>query len=49
MKGLADVVASLPLDPLPNILLGSKKVVGPVEDNPVMGPFSNMNEWGIQS
>lgn len=29
MKGLADVVASLPLDPLPNILLWSKKVVGP--------------------
>jgi peptide/nickel transport system substrate-binding protein len=49
MKGLAEDVASLPLDPLPNILLWSKKVVGPIQDNPVMGPFFNMNEWGVQS
>ena len=48
MKGLASAVASLPLDPLPNILLWSDKVQGPVVDNPVMGPFYNMNQWGVK-
>jgi hypothetical protein len=37
---------SLPLDPLPNILLWSN-VVGPVDDNGILGPFHNMNEWGL--
>lgn len=45
----ADNMISLPLDPLPNILIWSNKVVGPVADNPVLGPFVNMNEWGVQS
>ena len=40
---------TLPLDPLPNILLWSKGVVGPVSDNAVMGPFWNIEEWGIAS
>jgi peptide/nickel transport system substrate-binding protein len=46
-KILADNNVALPLDPLPNILLWSKKVVGPLGDNPTMGPFWNMHLWGI--
>ena len=45
---LADKVYFLPLDPLPAILLTSSKVVGSVEDNPVMGPFWKMWGWGIK-
>jgi len=43
---LASDMASLPLDPLPDILLWSKKVVGPVTDNAILGMFWNINEWG---
>ncbi len=43
---LAQDVASLPIDPLPDILLWSKKVVGPVADNAILGMFWNINEWG---
>ena len=39
---------TLPLDPLPNILLWNNKVVGPIDDNPVLGLFWNMNEWGVK-
>src|SRR5262249_14005009 len=49
MDALADTVASIPLDPLPNILLWSDKVVGLVGENPVMGPFWNINVWGVKS
>jgi len=45
----ADNAVTLPLDPLPNILLWSKKVVGPLGDNAVFGPFFNINEWGVTS
>ncbi len=46
----AENVISLPLDPLPTILLwNSDKIVGPVEDNALMGPFWNMNTWGVRS
>jgi len=43
---LAADMASLPLDPLPDILLWSKKVVGPISDNAILGMFWNVNEWG---
>jgi peptide/nickel transport system substrate-binding protein len=46
---VADNAASIPLDPLPNILLWANKVVGPVQDNAPMGPFFNMQEWGVTS
>jgi peptide/nickel transport system substrate-binding protein len=46
---LAEFVASIPLDPLPNILLWSDDITGPVADNPILGPFHNMNEWGLAS
>ncbi|MGQ0430927.1 MAG: ABC transporter substrate-binding protein [Microthrixaceae bacterium] len=44
---LADNVVSIPLDPLPNILLWSDNILGPVEDNPILGPFHNMHLWGL--
>jgi len=47
-KALADIATSIPLDPLPNISLISKKIVGPVEDNPITSVFGNMNQWGLQ-
>ena len=46
---MADSVVSLPIDPLPNILLFSTKVVGPIDDNAVLGPFWNINEWGVKN
>lgn len=49
MRLLAENVVSLPLDPLPNILLWSDQIVGPVQDNPVMGPFFNLHEWGLKA
>jgi len=45
---LATNVVSLPLDPLPDILIWNKKVLGPVQDNPVEGMFWNVDQWGIQ-
>jgi peptide/nickel transport system substrate-binding protein len=42
-KVIADNAISIPLDPLPNILLSSKKVNGLV-DNPVLGPFFSLNK-----
>ena len=36
---------SLPLDPLPNILLYKNTVKGKVADNAVEGPFAQMNYW----
>jgi peptide/nickel transport system substrate-binding protein len=47
-RALADQMASLPLDPLPNILLWNTKVVGPLGDNAIAGPFFNMELWGVQ-
>jgi peptide/nickel transport system substrate-binding protein len=43
----ASNMINLPIDPLPNILLWNNKVVGPVGDNGVLGPFFNMNLWGV--
>jgi peptide/nickel transport system substrate-binding protein len=45
---LADHNVALPLDPLPDILIWDKKVVGPIMDNPVEGMFWNIDQWGIQ-
>jgi len=47
-KALADQMGSLPLDPLPNMLLWHTKVLGPVGQNAIMGPFFNLEQWGIQ-
>ncbi len=43
---LAADMASLPLDPLPNIVIWNEKVVGPIGDQAILGPFWNLNEWG---
>jgi len=45
---LADDATSFPIDPLPNIFLWKKTVLGPVDENPIQGPFWNLNEWGIK-
>jgi peptide/nickel transport system substrate-binding protein len=47
-EAVAAAVHFIPLDPLPNILLWKDEVVGPVADNPVMGPFYHMHEWGLE-
>jgi peptide/nickel transport system substrate-binding protein len=39
---------TLPLDPLPDIVIWNKSVVGPVGDNAIMGPFWNLAEWGVK-
>jgi peptide/nickel transport system substrate-binding protein len=46
-KILADDMAALPLDPSPDILIWSNKVVGPIADNPIEGMFWNIDQWGI--
>jgi peptide/nickel transport system substrate-binding protein len=43
----ASNMINLPIDPLPNILLWNNKVQGPVSDNGILGPFWNMNQWGV--
>ena len=45
---LADYNVALPLDPLPDILIWNKKVVGPITDNPIEGMFWNIDQWGIK-
>lgn len=46
-KVIAEAVPSLPLQILPNVLLWSDKVGGPLSINPVEGPFWNLNQWGL--
>jgi hypothetical protein len=41
-------MTSLPLDPLPNILLYKNSIKGQVQDNAVMGPFARMNYWTLK-
>jgi peptide/nickel transport system substrate-binding protein len=50
-KLLAEDATSIPLDPLPVIFLWSNDIVGPKEgqDNPIFGPFSQMNEWALKA
>ena len=45
---LADYNVALPLDPLPDILIWNKKVVGPISDNPIEGMFWNIDQWGVK-
>jgi len=45
---LAEVNTSLPIDPLPNILIWKNTVAGDVSDNPILGPFHNLNEIGVK-
>lgn len=43
---IADNVASLPVAAVPNILMTSKTVAGPLSINPAEGPWWNLEEWG---
>ncbi|MGQ0825825.1 MAG: ABC transporter substrate-binding protein [Actinomycetota bacterium] len=45
----AEQVVSLPLDPLPNILIWADNVKGPVMDNPILGPFWNLHLVGVEA
>jgi peptide/nickel transport system substrate-binding protein len=45
---LADHNVALPLDPMPDILIWNKKVVGPISDNPIESMFWNIDQWGIK-
>ncbi len=45
----ASAAISMPLDPLPDIVLWQKTVVGPVGDNAILGPWWNVQDWGIKS
>lgn len=47
-RALAEEATSLPLDPLPNILIWNKKVLGPVDENPIQGPFWGLQYWGVK-
>jgi hypothetical protein len=44
---MAEDVVSIPIDPLPNIFIFSDRIAGPTGDNPILGPFWNMNLWGV--
>jgi peptide/nickel transport system substrate-binding protein len=44
---LAEEQVALPLDPLPNLLLWSRRIVGPVRDDPILGMFANIDQWGL--
>jgi peptide/nickel transport system substrate-binding protein len=45
---MAENNVALPLDPLPDVLIWNKNVVGPITDNPILGMFWNLNEWGLK-
>lgn len=44
---IADAVPAVPLVAVPNVLLWSTKVGGPISINPSEGPFWNLNQWGL--
>lgn len=46
---LGENMASLPIDPLPNIGLWSKRITGVQGDNPILAIFWNLSEWDLAS
>lgn len=46
---MAEHMVSLPLDPMPNMLVWEESVVGPIGDNPVFGPFIDAHRWGVEA
>ncbi|MFJ6983132.1 MULTISPECIES: peptide ABC transporter substrate-binding protein [unclassified Streptomyces] len=46
-KILADAVPAIPIGTVPNILLWSDRVGGPLANNPSEGPWWNLAEWGL--
>lgn len=47
-KLLAEDATSFPIDPLPNIFLWKSNVVGPIDENPIQGPFWGLANWGVK-
>ena len=45
---IANSATSIPVDPLPNILLWNSTVKGKINDQPVLGPFWNANTWTLK-
>jgi peptide/nickel transport system substrate-binding protein len=46
-RDMASSQVTLPLDPLPDICLWHKNVVGPIGDNAIESMFWNLNQWGL--
>ncbi|GAA1860260.1 ABC transporter substrate-binding protein [Brevibacterium marinum] len=46
-KLIAEAVPGIPIDTVPNIVMTSDRVEGPVEINPAEGPFWNLEEWTL--
>ncbi|MFD3487473.1 peptide ABC transporter substrate-binding protein [Streptomyces sp. NPDC058665] len=46
-KLIADAVPAIPIGTVPNILLWSDRVGGPLSNNPSEGPWWNLAEWGL--
>ncbi|WP_113701655.1 peptide ABC transporter substrate-binding protein [Nonomuraea lactucae] len=44
---IAGAVPSIPLGAVPNVLLWSQRLGGPLSINPAEGPWWNLEEWGL--
>ncbi|MDF2989869.1 MAG: hypothetical protein K0S37_383 [Microbacterium sp.] len=44
---LADAAVSLPVTAVPNILMWSTSLTGPISNNPGEGPWWNLEEWAL--
>jgi peptide/nickel transport system substrate-binding protein len=44
---LAEAATSIPLDPLPNIMILSEQIQGEKINHPIFGPFFNMEGWTL--
>lgn len=44
---ISEAVPAIPLVAVPNVLLWSEELGGPISINPSEGPFWNLHEWGL--
>ncbi len=44
---IGEAVPAIPIVAVPNVLLWSEKLGGPISINPSEGPFWNLDEWGL--
>ena len=44
---IADAAVSLPIATVPNVLMWSSELTGPISNNPGEGPWWNLQEWAI--
>lgn len=47
-QALSEDVPAIPIFPKLTILVWNTKMSGPIDDNYVLGPFWNMNEWSLR-